>query len=139
MLDAMKKLQIHIASLEHVLLCSQNVLVPTHMNGFHHLCTKVQRVVQLPQSTYCLPPQFLLSGNNFEKVKQLMEFTGVQIIPSSTFHLYQRVYMCPGIEELFRDARKATLEEQLSNSLPLVLSGALKTVHHVAITILQSA
>lgn len=68
----------------------------------------------------------LLSGNNFEKVKQLMEFTGVQIISSSTFHLYQRVYMCPGIEELFRDARKVTLEEQLSNSLPLVLSGALK-------------
>ena len=47
--------------------------------------------------------------------------------------------MCPGIEELFRDARKVTLKEQLSNNLPLVLSGALKTIHHVAVTILQSA
>ena len=65
-----------------------------------------------------------------------MEFTGVQMISNSTFHLYQRVYMCPGIEELLR---YVTLEEKLSSSLPLVLSGTIKTVHHVAITILQSA
>ena len=31
MLDAMKQLQIYIASLEHVLLYSQSVLVPTHI------------------------------------------------------------------------------------------------------------
>ena len=62
----------------------------------------------------------LLSGNNFEKVEQLMDYTGIQTISSSTFHLYQRLYICTGIEAFFAQEQRAVLE---SHTNPLVLCG----------------
>ena len=64
----------------------------------------------------------LLSGNNFEKVEQLMEFTGIKTISSSTYHLYQRMYVCPGIEKYFSQEQRSLLYSQ-PNSTPLILAG----------------
>ena len=43
----------------------------------------------------------VLSGNNFQKIERFSKTLGLHIISRSTFHMYQRLYICPGIENFY--------------------------------------
>lgn len=43
----------------------------------------------------------VLSGNNFQKIKNFARILQLHIISSTTFHVYQQLYICPGIEKYF--------------------------------------
>ena len=82
MLDAIKQLQIHIASLEHVQSkcpCSHKyewVSSPMHKSAKGNAIAAINLLFAF---------SILLSGNNFEKVKQLMEFQALRFIFTSEF------------------------------------------------------
>ena len=40
----------------------------------------------------------VVSGNNFSKMQLLFHFLHMPIISLTTFHAYQRLYICPGID-----------------------------------------
>ena len=43
----------------------------------------------------------VLSGNNFQKIECFSNTLGLHVISRSTFHMYQRLYICPGIEKFY--------------------------------------
>ena len=43
----------------------------------------------------------VLSGNNFQKIENLARILQLYVISQTTFHMYQRLYICPGIEKYF--------------------------------------
>ena len=43
----------------------------------------------------------VLSGNNFQKIEILARILKLHVISRTTFHMYQRLYICPGIEKYF--------------------------------------
>lgn len=45
----------------------------------------------------------VLSGNNYKKIQLFCNFLGVQIISNTTFHSYQRHYICPGIKSYYEE------------------------------------
>ena len=42
----------------------------------------------------------VLSGNNFQKIENLTRILKLHVISLITFHMYQRLYICPGIEKI---------------------------------------
>lgn len=44
----------------------------------------------------------ILSGNNFAKVKLFCCFLGLPCISKTTFHAYQRLFICPTIEKFYK-------------------------------------
>ena len=58
-----------------------------------------QSISRLYQDNLSFASALLLSGNNFTKVELLCKFLGVPIISKSTFHSYQRNYICPAINK----------------------------------------
>lgn len=58
-----------------------------------------QSISRLYQDNLCFASAVLLSGNNFTKVELLCQFLGVPIISKSTFHSYQRNFICPAINK----------------------------------------
>lgn len=47
----------------------------------------------------------VLSGNNFQKIERFSNTLGLHVISRSTFHMYQRLYICPGIEHFYFKAQ----------------------------------
>lgn len=43
----------------------------------------------------------VLSGNNFQKIERFSKTMSLHVISWSTFHMYQRLYICPGIEKFY--------------------------------------
>lgn len=43
----------------------------------------------------------VLSGNSFSKLELFFRFMDLHIVSSTTFHSYQRLYICPGIDNYF--------------------------------------
>ena len=43
----------------------------------------------------------VLSGNHYEKIEMLAKFYGLHIFCSSSFHAYQRHYICPGVNKFY--------------------------------------
>ena len=43
----------------------------------------------------------VLSGSNFQKIENFARILQLHIISRTTFHVYQRLYICPGIEKYF--------------------------------------
>ena len=43
----------------------------------------------------------VLSGNSFSKLELFFRFLNLHIVSSTTFHSYQRLYICPGIDNYF--------------------------------------
>ena len=42
-----------------------------------------------------------LSGNNYSKLEQFCKILNLYIICRTTFHMYQRLYICPGIDKFY--------------------------------------
>ena len=40
----------------------------------------------------------LLSGNHYTKLKTFFDFFGLPVPSRTTFHAYQRLYICPGVK-----------------------------------------
>ena len=40
----------------------------------------------------------VLSGNNFQEIENLARILSLHVISWTTFHMYQRLYICAGIE-----------------------------------------
>ena len=47
----------------------------------------------------------VLSGNNFQKIEHFSSTLGLHVISWSTFHMYQWLYICPGIEKFYFKAQ----------------------------------
>ena len=43
----------------------------------------------------------VLSGNSFSKLELFFRFLNLHIVSSTTFHSYQRLYICPSIDSYF--------------------------------------
>ena len=43
----------------------------------------------------------VLSGNQFSKISLILQFAGLAVISSSSFHAYQRLYICPAVNNYF--------------------------------------
>ena len=43
----------------------------------------------------------VLSGNNFQKIENLARILQLHVISRTTFHMYQWLYICRGIEKYF--------------------------------------
>lgn len=43
----------------------------------------------------------VLSGNNYQKIESFSKTLSLHVISRSTFHMYQRLYICPGIEKFY--------------------------------------
>ena len=43
----------------------------------------------------------VLSGNNYSKLEQYCKILEIQTISRTTFHMYQRLYICPGINKFY--------------------------------------
>jgi len=52
----------------------------------------------LHNNNLCFAAAVVLSGNNFDKIKQ---FCKIQTISKSTFYCYQSSYICPTVEKFF--------------------------------------
>lgn len=87
---------------------------PTHKNAENH---------GIPAINLLFASSVLLSGNNFEKVNLLTDQLGLKTISSTTYHLYQRMYMCPGIESFYTQMQLAVLESLRAKTSPLILAG----------------
>lgn len=44
----------------------------------------------------------ILSGNQFKKLELFAQFFGLQIIKSSSYHMYQRNLICPAVDNFYR-------------------------------------
>ena len=44
----------------------------------------------------------VLSGNNFSKMQLFFHFYGAPIISLTTFHAYQRLFICPSIDNFYK-------------------------------------
>ena len=44
----------------------------------------------------------LLSGNNFAKISLFFQFLNIPIVLKTTFHSYQRHYICTGIDKFYQ-------------------------------------
>ena len=44
----------------------------------------------------------VVSGNHFSKIQMLFHFLHMPMISLTTFHAYQRLYICPGIDRYYR-------------------------------------
>ena len=64
-------------------------------------CLLNQSNTRLYQDNLHFASAVLLSGNNFTKMELLCQFFGVPIISKSTFHSYQRNYICPAINKYY--------------------------------------
>lgn len=45
----------------------------------------------------------VLSGNNYSKIEQFARFYRLNIVSRSTFHGYQRNYICTGVDKFYKD------------------------------------
>ena len=93
---------------------SELVSSPTHRNAEDH---------GIPAINLLFASSVLVSGNNFEKVNQFTDQLGLKTISSSTYYLYQRMYVCPGIECFSTRKQLAVLESLHSKTGPLILAG----------------
>ena len=55
----------------------------------------------------------VLSGSNFAKIKLFCQFLGISCISKTTFHTYQRLFICPTIDRFYK-------REQVSLAYSLV-------------------
>ena len=60
----------------------------------------------------------LLSGNNFYKILQLCRFMGLKCISPSTYFAYQRLCLCPAIQEFYNSRM---VSQQACSSLLYVI------------------
>ena len=44
----------------------------------------------------------VLSGNHFSKMRLFFRFYGVTVISLTTFHTYQRLFICPSIDDFYK-------------------------------------
>ena len=57
----------------------------------------------------------VLSGNHFTKIQQFCRFFNVAVLSRTSFYAYQRLYICPAIDQYFT-------EQQVKHSIMLVKS-----------------
>ena len=48
-----------------------------------------------------LTAAIVLSENQFSKISLMFQFAGLATISSSSFHAYQRLYICPAVNNYF--------------------------------------
>ena len=49
----------------------------------------------------CLVGAIVLSGNQFSKIKLMFRFAEIACLSSTTFHAYQRHYICPVVNDYY--------------------------------------
>ena len=65
----------------------------------------------------------LHSGNNFTKIELMTKFLGLRMISRSSFTVYQRLYLCPGIEKFWAQSEVEIMNNLQAKTSPLILSG----------------
>lgn len=59
----------------------------------------------------------VLSGNNFLKVSKMAQFLGLPFLSESTFYRFQRLYICPAIEEWWSWMRGELIKEFVGDKI----------------------
>ena len=107
-----------IGSSCHTIGCDRNCNVTYEFNGCclvvkglcsdGHVFTWTSSDIQVNKSggkilvnNFDLASSTVLSGNNFSKI-QLFRFLHMPTISLTTFHAYQRLYICPGIDHYYQ-------------------------------------
>ena len=83
---------------------------PLHNNAKNHA---------IPAINLLFASAVLVSGNNFEKVNQLINYVGLRAISHSSFYLYQRLYICPAIDCFSARKQGVVVDSLRSKSNPL--------------------
>ena len=68
-------------------------------------------------------PSLLFSGNNFTKIELMTKFLGLRMISRSSFTVYKRLYVCPGIEKFWARSEVKIMNKLRAKASPLILSG----------------
>ena len=75
-----------------------------HCTSSHILCEKKGQKVFV--NTLLMASSILITGNNFEKVKDLFKFLGIGFLSASTFHRIQRNYVVPEISLTWEEMKR---------------------------------
>ena len=60
-----------------------------------------QKNKKVYNNNLCFTAAVVLSGNNFNKIKQFCNIIGIKTISKSTFHSYQPLYICPTVAQFY--------------------------------------
>ena len=67
----------------------------------------------------------VLSGNNFSKMKLFFRFYGAPVISSMNFHGYQRLFICPTIDNFYKKSKLVNIQlyaRQLHNVMHAIVN-----------------
>ena len=84
-------------------LCSNG-----HTFTWHSSDTQVNKKgSRIFEDNLLVASSIVLSGNNFSKLETFFQFLGLKMLSRTTFHTYQRLFICPGITH-FYDTEQVT-------------------------------